>query len=124
MKNIALSSTSSTPSILFTPSEGKLEIRGRSIPENSIEFYKELLDYIDEYIDNPHKTTEVIIQLEYYNSSSAVCILNLLRKIKQLFKKSHQVSIEWLYEEDDEDTYNAGKNFQGVLEIPIKLIKI
>lgn len=124
MKNIALSSTSSTPSILFTPSEGKLEIRGRSIPENSIEFYKELLDYIDEYIDNPHKTTEVIIQLEYYNSSSAVCILNLLRKLKQLTKKGHQVSIEWLYEEEDEDTYNAGKNFQGVLEIPIKLIKI
>lgn len=124
MKNIALSSTSSTPSILFTPSEGKLEIRGRSIPENSIEFYKELLDYIDEYIDNPHKTTEVTIQLEYYNSSSAVCILNLLRKLKQLTKKGHQVSIEWLYEEEDEDTYNAGKNFQGVLEIPIKLIKI
>jgi len=124
MKNIALSSTSSTPSILFTPSEGKLEIRGRSIPENSIEFYKELLDYIDEYIDNPHKTTEVVIQLEYYNSSSAVCILNLLRKLKQLTKKGHQVSIEWLYEEEDEDTYNAGKNFQGVLEIPIKLIKI
>lgn len=124
MKNIALSSTSSTPSILFTPSEGKLEISGRSIPENSIEFYKELLDYIDEYIDSPHKTTEVIIKLEYYNSSSAVCILNLLRKLKQLVKTGNTVSIKWLFEEDDEDTYNAGVNFQGVLEIPIELIKI
>ena len=32
---------------------GIMEIKGRSIPENSIEFYKPLVDWLDEYAKSP-----------------------------------------------------------------------
>ena len=34
-----------TPSITFNPNTGVLEIKGKSIPENSLEFYKPCLLY-------------------------------------------------------------------------------
>ncbi|MDQ3394084.1 MAG: DUF1987 domain-containing protein, partial [Bacteroidota bacterium] len=54
MNNYYLKSTSKTPNIDFKYREGVFEIKGRSIPENSIEFYKPLIDWLDEYIQQPN----------------------------------------------------------------------
>ena len=46
MENLTLEGTPKTPTVSFSKDAGVLEIKGRSIPENSIEFYKPLLDWI------------------------------------------------------------------------------
>ena len=119
-----LKATPSTPYIYFDPNTGKLDITGRSIPENSVAFYKPLFDALDEYIKNPVKGIHAVIQLEYYNSSSSVCILNLLKKIDSLKDKVDDICIEWHYEEEDEDTLAAGNNLQAIIGLPIKMVKI
>ena len=43
MKDLSLEGSTKTPTIDFK-SDGELLIKGRSIPENSIEFYKPLID--------------------------------------------------------------------------------
>ena len=40
MGKISIEGTSKTPTVLFDAEEGLIELKGRSIPENSIEFYK------------------------------------------------------------------------------------
>lgn len=124
MNNINIKATSSTPDINFLPSEGKLEIIGRSIPENAIEFYEELYKEVEEYLKKPHKLTEVTIQLDYFNSSSSVSILNILKLLKQLYGNGFEVTVKWIYEEDDDDILNAGKNFHTILNIPFQFIEI
>lgn len=124
MKNYSIESTQTTPSIKFDPTLGMLEIKGRSIPENSVEFYLPLFAVLDEYVAKPRKKIDVNIQLEYYNSSSSVCILNVLKKLEALHKLGTPVNISWLYEEEDEDTLNAGKNFQEIIHIPFTMIKV
>jgi hypothetical protein len=124
MNNINIKATQSTPAVSFIPSEGKIEIIGRSIPENAIEFYEELLNQIEAYLIKPHKLTEVTIQLDYFNSSSSVSILNMLKLLKQLYGNGFEVNVKWIYEEDDDDILNAGKNYQTILNIPFQFIAI
>jgi len=124
MNIFSIKATPSTPYIYFDPGTGKLEIKGRSIPENSVSFYKPLFDALDEYVKAPVTGIKVIIQLEYYNSSSSVCILNLLKKLETLKNKITDISVEWYYEEEDEDTLAAGNNFQNIIHLPFKLIKV
>jgi hypothetical protein len=40
MENLTIEGTAKTPTVEFNASKGILELKGRSIPENSIEFYK------------------------------------------------------------------------------------
>lgn len=125
MDIFTIKATQSTPYIYFDPNNGELEIKGRSIPENSVAFYKPLFDALDNYVNHiAVRGINVKIQLEYYNSSSSVCILNLLKKLEILKDKVGPISIEWYYEEEDEDTLTAGNNFQYVIQLPIKIIKI
>ncbi len=124
MNTFSIKATQSTPQIYFDPRTGILEIKGRSIPENSVFFYKPLFDAMDEYLKNPGKSLNVKIQLEYYNSSSSVCILNLLKKLEALKDKVETILIEWFYEEEDEDTLLAGTNLQTIIRLPFKMIQI
>ena len=83
MEDLSLEGTAKTPTVDFK-SAGELLIKGRSIPENSIEFYKPLIEWISNYSENPKENTLVNIQLEYFNTSSSKCILDVFKKLESL----------------------------------------
>jgi hypothetical protein len=124
MEPINIEGSPKTPSIKFDVEKGILEIKGRSIPENSIEFYKPLVDWLDEYSKDPVNKTQVNIHLEYFNTSSSKCILDVFKKLEAIHKAKHDVSIFWYYEEDDEDMLEAGEDYESIIRIPFKMIEI
>ncbi|PLX21453.1 MAG: nuclear pore complex subunit [Salinivirgaceae bacterium] len=124
MDPIKIEGTPKTPTVNFDGEKGKIEIKGRSIPENSIEFYKPLVDWLEEYMKSPTEMTEVDIQLEYFNTSSSKCILDVFKKLEAMYKGGNEVVINWHYEEDDEDMLEAGEDYQSIIKIPFKMMEI
>ncbi|KAA3649901.1 MAG: DUF1987 domain-containing protein [Bacteroidetes bacterium] len=120
MEQLVIEGTPKTPTIKFNPEEGKLLIQGRSIPENSIEFYKPLVDSLDSYSG----AAKVDIVLEYFNTSSSKCILDVFKKLEKIKSDGNDVEIRWHYEEDDEDMLEAGEDYQAIINIPFKMIEI
>jgi hypothetical protein len=124
METIIREGTPKTPYIRFDGEKGLVEIKGRSIPENSIEFYKPLIDWLEKYGAQPSEETSVNIQLEYFNTSSSKCILDIFKKLELIYKKGSPVEINWYYEEDDEDMFEAGEDYQSIINIPFKMIEM
>lgn len=121
METINIEPSVKTPRIIFDAIEGILEIEGRSIPENSTEFYKPIFEWLDLYIETPVSNTKFNFKLEYFNTSSSKCILDVLRKLEKLHKNGNAVVVNWYYEEDDEDMKEAGENYQRIVSVPIDL---
>ncbi|MCB0794402.1 MAG: DUF1987 domain-containing protein [Flavobacteriales bacterium] len=124
MEALVIEGTNKTPSIHFDATTGRLEMRGRSIPENSIDFYKPLILWIDGYARSPKPRTVLHVQLEYFNTSSSKCILDLFKKLESIRTLGHDVLVNWHYEEDDEDMLEAGEDYQAIINIPFKMIQI
>lgn len=124
METITIEESSKTPYIFMDPDKGQIEIKGRSIPENSIEFYKPLIEWLTEYSEQDMKTTQVKIQLEYFNTSSSKCILDIFKRLEVMYRKGWTVEILWYYDEDDEDMYESGEDYQSILTCPISLVEI
>lgn len=124
MDPIIIEGTPKTPTVNFDASTGKIEIKGRSIPENSIEFYKPLVDWLEAYGSAAQANTVVNIQLEYFNTSSSKCILDIFKKLENIAKAGSNVIINWYYEEDDEDMLEAGEDYQSIIKVPFKMIEI
>lgn len=124
MEPISIEGTAKTPTVKFDASSGVMEIKGRSIPENSIEFYKPLVDWLDEYSNSANEKTEVNVQLEYFNTSSSKCILDVFKKLETINKGKSAVTINWYYEEDDEDMLEAGEDYQSIIRVPFEMIEI
>jgi hypothetical protein len=123
MESLSIEGTAKTPTVKFDAG-GLLEIKGRSIPENSIEFYKPMVDWLDKYAKTPAQQTKVNVQLEYFNTSSSKCILDVFKKLESIHKSSNEVVINWYYEEDDEDMLEAGEDYESIIRIPFKMIEI
>ena len=124
METLTIEGSPKTPTVKFDASLGTVEIKGRSIPENSIEFYKPLVDWLEEYSKGPASLTKVNIQLEYFNTSSSKCILDVFKKLEAIYKAKNEVIINWYYEEDDEDMLEAGEDYESIIHVPFKMIEI
>ncbi|MGF1585884.1 MAG: DUF1987 domain-containing protein [Bacteroidales bacterium] len=124
MKPIIIEGTPKTPTVKFDASTGLIEIKGRSIPENSIEFYKPMVDWLEQYSANPASRTIVNIHLEYFNTSSSKSILDVFKKLESIHKAKHDVIVNWYYEEDDEDMLEAGEDYESIIRIPFKMVEI
>ena len=124
MERYTLEASLNTPAIQFDFKKGELTISGRSIPENSIEFYKPLVDSLDKYSNGAKSATTVNVQLEYFNTSSSKCILDVFKKLESIHKGGSAVTINWHYEEDDEDMLEAGEDYQAIINVPFKMVMV
>jgi hypothetical protein len=124
MENINIAGTPKTPTIEFNAESGVLLIKGRSIPENSIDFYKPLFDWIDAYALEAKENSTLHMQLEYFNTSSSKCILDIFKKLENIKNSGKDVTVNWHYEEDDEDMLEAGEDYDAIIDIDFKMIKV
>jgi hypothetical protein len=122
MENIEIEATATTPKISFRPIEGYFEISGRSLPENSFEFYKPLLDYIEAYIEQPGTETALVFKLQYFNTSSTSHFLRMIKKFEKIHSDGRDAKVHWYYDEDDEDMKEAGEDFKVLSKLPIEII--
>ena len=124
MADLQLEGTPKTPTVVFTAATGLLTLKGRSIPENSVDFYRPLVDWLDLYARAPQPSTILHMQLEYFNTSSSKCILDLFKRLEMIRSQGHDVVVHWHYEGDDEDMMEAGEDYQAIINIPFKMIQI
>ncbi len=105
-----------TPWVNFDPDKGLIELGGRSIPENTELVYRPLIEWIEEYVQNPQDSTTVRVDFEYFNSSSAKYLIRFLEYFTTLRDAGKAVTINWYYDDDELQEY--GEDFQDVLELP------
>ena len=110
------------PEISFNPI-GRIDIRGRSIHEDPSKFFDPLCEWIENYCQNPAGTTNVNIELEYFNSGSARYILKILRRLGLLLDDDKKLIINWHYEEGDDDILERGEYYASILKTTFNFIE-
>ncbi len=123
MEELRLPGTKSSPDVILNPS-GIIKIKGRSISENILDFFKPVEEWVIEYIKTPADITCLDITLEYFNSASAKLLIQLFLKISYVQLKNKKFIINWYYEEGDEDILERGEYFSSVLNIPFNFIRV
>jgi hypothetical protein len=123
MEDLFLKKTFNSPEVEFVTKSGELSIEGRSIPEDPGEFFERLIDWINEYFQNPVDKTVMSIKLEYINSGSSKYMLELLRIMKINHDSGKDVKIKWYFEEGDESIEELGVHYEQTIQIPFEHIE-
>lgn len=118
MDTLIREETAQTPYISFDTLTGIMEIRGRSIPDNSDDFWVPILSWFESYLLDPCDHTTFKINLEYFNITSSKRILFLLYKLNELSEAGNSVNVEWLYRDTDEDMYEVGQDYAYMVKVP------
>ena len=112
MQNLVIEQTTFTPEILFDCNKRELTIRGESYPENTVEFFKPVFKWVKDYFKlSDHSETTINVAMYYFNSSSSKALMNLFDTLDNAAKNGHQITLNWIYDPEDEDTLEFGEEF-------------
>ena len=123
MKPLKIEKTGNSPEVIFNPELNKFSIKGESRPEDVQNFYGKILKWLDEYLAERVETKDqnpliFDLFLEYFNSASAKSILSVIKKVNEFLEKQIPVTINWIYEHDDEDMQETGQEMSRYVKTP------
>ena len=108
------------PGIVYFPDINKLELVGRSIPENPEQIFRRLDEWITLHFDK-NDGLDVVIQLEYISSGSSKYLYEILKRFTGYGRAGKLVKLKWLYEEDDEAMLELGEHYRDTAGIPLEI---
>jgi hypothetical protein len=98
------------------------EISGRSLPEDVISFYQPVIDWLEEYKEDPLDFTEFVFKYIYFNTATSKLVQDILIKLEEVHEAGNKVQVVWFYEQDDEDMLDLGEEFSENVDIPFEII--
>jgi len=123
--NLIIEETSNTPKIDFNVLRKSLIFKGKSIPENTIKFYAPIKAWLDEYFLLPAAETILDVHLEYFNTSSAKVIIDILKKLVQLNNEGRtKLKVIWKYDSNDLDMHEAGEDMMTLLKFDFEFLAV
>ncbi|MDF1549115.1 MAG: DUF1987 domain-containing protein [Bacteroidales bacterium] len=122
MKPLIIKATEDTPEIIFDPENKIFQISNVSLPENAIEFYAPVIDWLKKYRDEALPYTYFDFNIEYLNTASLKQIFELIFLIDKINEKSG-VTIRWHYDKIDEDMHSLGIRFTHLVKVKFELVE-
>jgi hypothetical protein len=112
-KSLIIEQTPKTPQIDLDQLTGDLIFSGKSIPENAAKIYNPVLDWMTEYIKKPNPTTNLRLNLEYFNTASILWLAKIFRVLIHI-KEPEYVLIVHLYLPIDE--FEEMRDFEDIID--------
>ena len=129
MDKLKIEPTTFTPEVTFDVEKRVFEISGESRPQDSREFYAQIITWLNE-LDAHLKPSgkeqnEYVFNLNfnYFNSSSGKFILDICKIIARIRAREINASVRWYHERDDNDMLEAGMEISQMVRFPFEYVE-
>ena len=120
MDTLLIEQTADSPRVILDPVDKLFEISGKSLPEDVLEFYQPVLDWLNAYREKPDSKTIFSVRLIYFNTASSKMIMDIFLIFEEMVEEGHEVLIRWHSHKTDEDMQEAGKEFEDMIVVPFE----
>jgi hypothetical protein len=113
-QSLIIEETPKTPLIELNPITGDFIFSGRSIPENAAKVYEPILNWVSEYIQSARPTTNLRLNMEYFNTSSSLWLAKILKVLVRISDPDYVLIIH-LYLPLDE--FEEMREFEDIKDV-------
>lgn len=106
------------PDVQFDPVSGSLKLKGKSIPLNAEQFFRDVIPWLEQYSEHPSDHTKLEIDLKYMNGKSLRSLVTLLYMLKSMNDAGKEVSVTWNIPRDAEDLADLGEELLSDMKLP------
>ncbi len=118
---LKIEATKSTPFVNIDVHNCVFEIYGFSYANNSDNFYKKIIEYIDTKFQNIECELICKFYLNVFNSVTYKYILNMMSKFMIYNKNGKDIKVIWYYDKDDTDSLESAEDISELFNIPFTL---
>jgi len=134
MNSLYIDATAKSPKVTLDIEKNVFQIEGNSRPENVRDFYYPIIDLLKEYFEGLSKKNfqeyfeefpiKFNFKLDYFNSSSAKFLSDILVIIKKYADLGFNIKVYWYFEEHDDDMKEVGEDFADMITYPFSFIMV
>jgi hypothetical protein len=123
MDRLTIDGTKYTLAIDLDPVSGRLGFKGESYPENARAFFAPVFSWLEAYLGTNPTNVSLELSLDYLNTSSTKCLLDLLEVFERFRSGGGSVNVTWYYSKDDSDTLTMGEEIAEDTGLPIQFVE-
>lgn len=112
MNDLKIVSTQSTPLIETDSSRGVIYMEGDSYPENSFEFYSDLVAWVSQYLNEQGRPLVLELALLYLNTSSIKVMMDIFDELEDAYQQGREITVNWRYDLDNERVAELAEEFK------------
>jgi hypothetical protein len=133
MNRLSIEGTEDSPTIILDAKANSFIFSGESRPENTAAFYAPVIRWLFEFEaylldrrenEQPIPAIRFIFRFEYFNSTSAKYIMDILKRLQSLHQLKYPLTIEWQYVAYDEDMLEAGQEWSKLIDAPFEFVAV
>ncbi|PCJ85372.1 MAG: nuclear pore complex subunit [Flavobacteriales bacterium] len=121
LDDFRLEATDICPKVVLSQQTNVFEISGNCLHEDPMYFFKPVIEWLNEYVKSPNSNTEFNFFLEYFNSSSAKEIAEILFTLEKITATGNKVKVNWHHLVEDDVMEERGNEFLEISNIPFEL---
>ncbi|MGB8489447.1 MAG: SiaC family regulatory phosphoprotein [Bacteroidales bacterium] len=118
LKNMFVEQTEKTPLIDLNYVSGELILSGKSIPINAPRIFEPVLDWVNEYVRNPRQTTNLRLNLDYFNTASSIWLAKIVKSLTGISKPESVLILHIYFPiEDFDDIDDIKDDLSPVIDV-------
>ena len=141
LENLYIERSEKSPLVDFNLETNEYKLMGRSLLEDSVNFFDKVLDWLrsfnnqfteDTIFDDSKKVHLFSFKMEYFNSASGKYIYEFFKIINQIYltldkhcpNHTETIEVDWLFMEGDEIMQEIGEEIQELTDLEFNFVSV
>lgn len=124
MKYYKIDRTHNTPHIYLDLDKAIFEIKGPSYSENISALYTPIAEWVEKSVPKLEKDLNCELYFDVLNSVAHKKIFQILISLTRPGLTEKKITINWYFDEDDEDIMEMGEDLIDLVDVQINLIPV
>lgn len=121
MNTLSIQGSQSTPAISGDWAQGVLRMQGDSYPENSFEFFGEIIAWIERFLAETDIPLTLELRLVYMNTSSVKAMMDIFDLLEDAHSQGRTVAVRWYYDPLNERVVELADEFKEDCTFPFHI---
>lgn len=121
LASLNITGSQSTPTIVCDANSGVMSMQGDSYPENSFEFFAEIITWVEDFLQQSPLPLRLDLHLIYMNTSSVKAMMDIFDMLEAAFLADRQVSVRWYYDPANERVVELAEEFKEDCSFPFDI---
>lgn len=113
--------TKSTPEVRADEQAGRLAMAGDSYPENSYEFFGDIIAWVQTFLTERADPLSLELRLAYLNTSSVRAMLDIFDLLEEAHGRGREVAVNWYYDPRNERVADLADEFKEDCTFPFTI---
>ncbi|MEE4176785.1 MAG: DUF1987 domain-containing protein [Bacteroides sp.] len=121
LRDLMIAATPASFGVEFRINEGLLRFSGNSYPENAVDFFQPLLNWVRDYVRNTRQQTLVEFRINYFNTSSSKYLFQIMEIMNAFRQKGNPVEVVWISNAENDEMLETWREIMIELELEYTL---